>query len=107
MLVLANLIGFSVGAEGVADYVASLTTPEGLRFVAATYGTLFVAVHIMQGVRLLYAEHGACKGRETARMVDEVNALADGTAGPPPDAGPAADAPAEGPAGLRARAGRG
>jgi len=48
MLMVANLVGFSIGAEGMADYLLTVLQPSGVPFLLGTFSALFAAVHLMQ-----------------------------------------------------------
>lgn len=48
MMMIANLVGFVIGIDGVKYFLHQLVgSPEGLRFLAAVFGCLFVGVQLM------------------------------------------------------------
>lgn len=51
LLMVANLVGFSVGTEGVAEYLQRIFTWEAAPFLLATFAAFFAAVQIMLEVR--------------------------------------------------------
>ncbi|KAJ1655766.1 glycerol transporter [Dispira simplex] len=51
MLMVANLVGFSVGVEGVQSMLEQIFCLKGLAFVLITFACVFIAVQIMFEIR--------------------------------------------------------
>ena len=52
MMMVANLVGFAIGMDGLKSLVAEIVgSTSGVAFVAAACGTLFVGVQVMFEVR--------------------------------------------------------
>lgn len=56
MLMIANLIGYRVGVQGLADILSMIVEPT---FLFGTFFTLFGAAHIMFELREFEAAKGA------------------------------------------------
>jgi D-alanyl-lipoteichoic acid acyltransferase DltB (MBOAT superfamily) len=52
MMMIANLVGFCVGLDGMLDLLSQIfTTFDGLIFLICTVACLFVAVQVMFEIR--------------------------------------------------------
>lgn len=65
VLMVANLIGYSMGTEGVLVMLRQLfTTWDGLKLVAGAYGLLFIGAQVMFGVRDCESRARRCSDQE-------------------------------------------
>jgi D-alanyl-lipoteichoic acid acyltransferase DltB (MBOAT superfamily) len=51
MMMVANLVGFAVGLDGVQEMIKEIFTLSGGLFVVTTFMCIFAAVHVMFEIR--------------------------------------------------------
>ncbi|KAL7747311.1 hypothetical protein RI367_007365 [Sorochytrium milnesiophthora] len=51
MMMVANLVGFAVGLDGIQDMLSKIMQPSGVVFILMTIASLFVAVQVMFEIR--------------------------------------------------------